>query len=249
MRLLRVLIDRALNEIRRVPGATVPAVVAPTLVMLGITGLLGGLADTPGFTEAPNYITFLLPWGLLQAAAFAGGATGVNLARDIEDGFLDRLLVAPISRSTVLISNAAGAAARTIPALVVMLAVGAIFGAVFPGGGGALVAAITALAFAMVAAGWAMFIALTTRSQAAAPLMQAPLLVALILTDAFAPMDSLAGWLQTIAELNPVTAILNLARDAFTGTLDWSTVWPGLLALAGTAAVLYALAWRRLQRT
>lgn len=248
MSLLRVLVQRALNEIRRVPGATVPAVVAPTLVLLGITALLGKLADSPDFTAAPNYITFLLPWGLLQAASFAGGAVGVNLARDVEEGFLDRLLVSPISRSTVLVSNAAGAAARTIPALVVMLVVAAIFGADFPGVDGILIASLAALGFAILAAGWAMFVALVTRSQAAAPLMQAPVLVTLILTSAFAPMDSLAGWLRSIAELNPVTAILNLTRDAFTGTLEWAHVWPALLALAGVAALLYGLAWKRLQR-
>lgn len=249
MNLLKVLIERALNEIRRVPGATVPAVVAPTLVLLGITGVLGKLADTPKFLEAPNYITFLLPWGLLQAASFAGGATGVNLARDVEEGFLDRLLVAPMPRSMVLVSNAAGAAARTVPAIIVMLVVGAIFGADFPDLGGTLIMSAAALGFAMLAAGWAMFIALVTRSQSAAPLMQAPVLVSLILTSAFAPMENLAGWLHSIAQLNPVTAVLNLGRDAFAGSLQWGHVWPGLLALAGGAAVLYGLAWKRLQRT
>lgn len=249
MSLLRVLVDRALNEIRRVPGATIPAVVAPTLVLLGITGVLGKLADTPGFVQAPNYITFLLPWGVLQAASFAGGATGVNLARDIEDGFLDRLLVSPMPRALVLLSSAASAAARTVPAIVVMLVVAAIFGAEFPGLGGVLVMCATGLGFAIIAAGWAAFIALKTRSQAAAPLMQAPVLVTLILTSAFAPIGQLAGWLHTIASVNPVTAILNLGRDAFTGSLEWGHVWPGLLAIVGGAAVLYTLAWKRLQRT
>lgn len=246
---LTVLVDRALNEIRRVPGATVPAVVAPTLVLLGITGVLGKLADTTQFTHAPNFITFLLPWGLLQAASFAGGATGVNLARDAEEGFLDRLLVAPMPRSMVLLSNAAGAAARTVPAIVVMLAVAAIFGADFPGPGGVLIVSAVALGFAMLAAGWAMFIGLVTRSQSAAPLMQAPVLVSLILTSAFAPTAALAGWLRPIAELNPVTAILNLGRDAFTASLAWGHVWPGLLALVGGVILLYGLAWKRLQRT
>jgi ABC-type multidrug transport system permease subunit len=249
MSLLRVLVDRTLNEIRRVPGATVPAVVAPTLVLLGITGVLGKLADTPDFIAAPNYITFLLPWGLLQAASFAGGATGVNLARDVEEGFLDRLLVSPMPRALVLLSNAVGAAARTVPAIVVMLVVAALFGADFPGIGGVLVMCAAALGFAMIAAGWAMFIALVTRSQSAAPLMQAPVLVTLILTSAFAPIDNLAGWMRTIAQVNPVTAILNLGRDAFTASLEWDHVWPGVLALVGGAALLYGLAWKRLQRT
>ena len=248
MRLLRILVDRALNEIRRVPGATVPAVVAPTLVLLGVTAVLGKLAETPGFVATENYITFLLPWGLLQAAAFAGGATGVNLARDIEDGFLDRLLTSPMPRVFVLVSNAVSAAARTVPAMILMIVVAALLGADLGGVDGVLVMCATALAFAMIAAGWAMFIALVTRSQSAAPLMQAPLLVALILTVAFAPIDSLADWLSTIASVNPVTALLNLGRSPITTGVGWEQVWPALLASIAGATVLYSLAWMRLRR-
>ena len=50
----------------------------------------GRAARLPGFT-AEDFRTYIVPVGLLQGAAFAGAATGVNMARDIERGWFDRL--------------------------------------------------------------------------------------------------------------------------------------------------------------
>ena len=88
------LVRRALNEITRVPGAAIPGVLAPTIFMIGLSGVFGEAARIPGF-EATDFRTFIVPVGLLQGAGFTGAATGVNLARDIEQGWFDRLLRLP----------------------------------------------------------------------------------------------------------------------------------------------------------
>ena len=88
---IAVLVKRALNEITRVPGAAIPGVLAPTIFFLGLTSVFGSLTLLPGFTTS-SYQSFLIPVSLLQGAGFTGAATGVNLARDIEQGWFDRLL-------------------------------------------------------------------------------------------------------------------------------------------------------------
>jgi len=80
---VRALIRRSANEILRVPGAAIPGVLAPTIFFLGLTAVFGGLTALPGFT-ADEYQSFIIPISLLQGAGFTGAATGVNLARDIE---------------------------------------------------------------------------------------------------------------------------------------------------------------------
>ena len=82
------------NELVRVPGAAIPGVLAPTIFMLGLTSVFGNLTLLPGFTT-DSYHSFLIPVSLMQGAGFTGAATGVNLARDIELGWFDRLLVSP----------------------------------------------------------------------------------------------------------------------------------------------------------
>ena len=83
------------------PGAAIPGVLAPTIFFLGLTSVFGSLTLLPGFTTH-SYQSFLIPVSLLQGAGFTGAATGVNLARDIEQGWFDRLLASPAPRPVLL---------------------------------------------------------------------------------------------------------------------------------------------------
>src|SRR5215210_5998753 len=89
---------RSLNEITRVRGAILPATIAPLIFLLGMSGQFGSLTDLTGF-PTDSYLSWIVPLSCLQGAGFAGAATGVNLARDIEQGWFDRLLLAPVPRA------------------------------------------------------------------------------------------------------------------------------------------------------
>src|SRR5213083_906921 len=102
LRSIGVLTRRAFNEILRVPTGALPGVLAPTIFMLGLSAVFGAASKLRGFGDVESFRTFIVPVGLLQGAGFTGAATGVNLARDIEQGWFDRLLVAPMSRPTLL---------------------------------------------------------------------------------------------------------------------------------------------------
>ena len=106
------LIRRAANEILRVPGAAIPGVLAPTIFFLGLTAVFGNLTLLPAF-DTDSYQSFIIPVSMLQGAGFTGAATGVNLARDIEQGWFDRLLASPAPRPALL----AGMVALGQPAL------------------------------------------------------------------------------------------------------------------------------------
>ena len=90
-----------MNEILRVPGAAIPGVLAPTIFFLGLTAVFGNLTCCPA-SPPTSYLSFIIPVSLLQGAGFTGAATGVNLARDIEQGWFDRLLASPAPRPALL---------------------------------------------------------------------------------------------------------------------------------------------------
>ena len=76
---------------------------------------------------------------MLQGAGFTGAAAGVNLARDIEGGWTDRLLVSPAPRWVLLAGTVLSASARSlIPATSVFL-IALLLGAGWPGVDGLLV--------------------------------------------------------------------------------------------------------------
>jgi ABC-type multidrug transport system permease subunit len=248
METIRALMRRALNEILRVPGAAIPGVLAPTIFFLGLTAVFGNLTLLPGFTS-DSYQSFLIPVSLMQGAGFTGAATGVNLARDIEQGWFDRLLASPAPRPVLLAGLVLSASFRALVPAAVLLVIGFSLGVHWPGPGGLAIALLITMGMAIVAAAWGTTIALKFKSQSASPLMQAGMLVLILTTTAYAPLALLSGWLQEVARYNPVTQVVEAARQGFVGPVTWGETWPGLLALAGLTALLVALALRGMQRT
>jgi len=223
-----VLWRRSLNEVLRVRGALLPATIAPVVFLLGMSGQFGRLTGLELF-PTDSYLSWIVPLSCLQGAGFAGAATGSNLARDIEQGWFDRLLVAPVPRPLLVIGPILGGVTRSlVPATVVLIA-GLALGAELTGG---------------------VFIAVTFRTQQAGPLMQQGVFLAVFLSTAYTPEVLLRGWLANVAEYNPVTYVLELARQATVSGIEPSLAhtWPGLLALAAMIAVLGALALAGLRR-
>jgi ABC-type multidrug transport system permease subunit len=241
---------RSLNEVLRVRGALLPATIAPVIFMLGITGQFGRLTGLEGF-PTDSYISWIVPLSCLQGAGFAGAAVGANLARDIEQGWFDRLLVAPVPRPLLVVGPILGAVSRSLVPATVVLVVGLIIGADLTGGVyGLFCLYFAAAAFCATAALWGVFMAVTFRTQQAGPLMQQGVFLAVFLSTAYTPEVLLQGWLAEAAALNPVTHVLELARQATVEGIEpsFANTWPGVVALAGMAAVLGSLAVTGLRR-
>jgi ABC transporter DrrB family efflux protein len=242
------LIRRARNEILRVPAAAIPGVLAPTIFFLGLTAVFGNLTQLPGFTT-DTYQSFIIPVSLMQGAGFTGAATGVNLARDIEQGWFDRLLVSPAPRPVLLAGLVLSASLRSLVPATVLLTVGLALGIEWPGLDGLAIALVLVMAMGTAAALWGSAIALKFKSQSAAPLMQAGMFTLILTTTAYAPLELLTGWLQDVARVNPVTQVIEAARQGFIGPVTWAETWPGLVAMAGLIAILAFFALRGMRRT
>src|SRR5215213_9758779 len=186
LRIAAALIRRAGNEILRVPGAAIPGVLAPTIFFLGLTAVFGNLTHLRGF-DTDTYQNFIIPVSLLQGAGFTGAATGVNLARDIEQGWFDRLLASPAPRPVLLAGLVLSAALRCLLPATFLLIVGFAVGVHWPGLLGLLIAITLVMGMAVVAATWGTSLALRFRTQSAAPIMQVGMLLAVLLTTAYAP--------------------------------------------------------------
>jgi ABC-2 type transport system permease protein len=245
---IRALVTRSRNELLRVPGAAIPGVLAPTIFFLGLNGVFGNLTELRGF-DTESYLSFIIPVSMLQGAGFTGAATGVNLARDIEQGWFDRLLASPAPRSVLLAGMVASASIRALIPAVLLLCVALPLGADWPGLLALLLAFVLVMTTAAVAACWGTMLALKYKTQSAAPLMQAGMFILVLFTTAYAPLDLLQGWLQDVATVNPMTQVIEAVRQGFIGGLSWNETWPGILALAGLLALFSSLALRGMRRT
>ncbi len=247
LRTIGALMRRGLNEILRVPAGAIPGVLAPTIFMLGLSAAFAEAARLPGFS-ADDFRTFIVPVGMLQGAGFTGAATGINLARDIEQGWFDRLMLAPAKRPVLLAGVVGSACLRCLLPASFLLIVAFGLGVSWPGVGALALAALLIMGLAAAAACYATVLALRFRTQQAAPLMQVGTFVAVLFTTAYVPRELLADWLRAIADVNPVTHVLEGVRQGFVGDVTWAATWPALLALAGLVAVFGALAVRGMRR-
>ncbi len=217
--------------------------------MIGLSGVFGAAAHLRGFPAVDSFRTYIVPVGLLQGAGFTGAATGVNLARDIEQGWFDRLLVAPVPRVVLLLGTVLSASLRSLLPASVLLATGFALGVSWPGVGGFVLALFFVAAMAAVAACWGITLALRFRTQQAAPLIQVVVFASILLTTAYAPAKLLQPWLRDVSDVNPVNHVLIGVRQGFLDQVTWSDTWPALLAVAGLAALLGTFAVRGLRRT
>jgi ABC-2 type transport system permease protein len=245
---IAALMARAKNELLRVPGAAIPGVLAPTIFFLGLNGVFGALTQLKGFTTG-TYESFIVPVSMLQGAGFTGAAAGVNLARDIEGGWTDRLLASPAPRWVLLAGTVLAASARALIPATFVFVIALLLGAGWPGIGGLLVAYFMVAAMAAVAACWGSALALRFKSQSAAPLMQAGMMALVLTTTAYAPLALLQPWMKSVAEVNPVTEVIEAARQGFVGSVTLANTWPGVVALLGLLTVLGAWALREMRRT
>lgn len=247
LRVSAALIRRALNEILRVPGAAIPGVLAPTIFMLGLSFTFGKTANLPGFT-ADDFRTFIVPVGLLQGAGFTGAATGVNLARDIEQGWFDRLLLCPAPRAALLAGVVGSAGLRALLPGTFLFCVAMSFGVDFPSIQALLLTIVLIIGLASAMACFSVTLALFFRTQQAAPLMQVASFIGVLFTTSYSPKPLLTDWLRTIADINPVTLVLEGIRQGFVADPTWAKTWPALLAVVGLVAVLGSFAARGLRR-
>jgi ABC-type multidrug transport system permease subunit len=247
LQMIAALMRRGLNEILRVPGGAIPGVLAPTIFMLGMAAVFGKAATLDGYGDV-SFLAFILPVGMLQGAGFTGAATGVNLARDIERGWFDRMLLAPAPRPVLLAGVVLSASLRALLPASFLLIVALALGVDWPGLLELGLAAVLVMGLAAVMACYATLVALRFRTQQAAPLMQVGSFVAVLFTTAYAPRELLSGWLGAIADVNPVTHVLEGARQGFVGDVTWAQTWPALLSIAGLVLVFGALAVRGMGR-
>ncbi|CAN5708957.1 N/A [soil metagenome] len=240
--------ERSLKLIPRLPSTFVPSLVMPLFLTISFAGAFSGLVLLPGF-PADKAIDWFVPMTTLQGGAFAGITTGMGVARDLENGFYDRLLASPASRTALVAGPLLASLLRGLIPLTLLLVVALLGGAHFYGGlAGVGTLAIATLGIALVAGAWALGLALRFKTQQVAPLMQTGVFLTVFLSTAQMPINLLTGWLHEVARFNPMTNVLALAREGFLGDVTWAGTRPGLVALAGMLAVVLAFAARSMQR-
>ncbi|MFP4511743.1 MAG: ABC transporter permease [Acidimicrobiales bacterium] len=232
----------------RIPAALIPTVAMPMFFVVAFSGAFSAITGIRGF-PTDNILSWMVPFAILQGASFAGMGTAFSTARDIEDGFYNRLLLAPTRRWALVLGPMIFAGLRALIPFVVVVPVALVAGVSVPAGPVALVPlALGCVGVGTVAGLWGLGIAYRFQSQRAGAIVQLGIFSVMFLSIGQAPLEVMEGWLHTVARINPMTNVLRFARQGFIGDLSWADTWPALVALAVSVLALGAFAARQFRR-
>lgn len=239
---------RNLVQVRNDPAQLVDAIVMPMVLTLVFVYLLGG-AIAHG---QHNYLQYLMPGIMVQAAGFGAQPTGLGLNLDFSKGVMDRFRALPIARSAVLTGRVLADTCRILLGQFVLIGFALAIGFRTGADPGRVIAAVVLVLLYGAALTWvSAFVGLSVRNpqtvQSVGFLWMMPVQFA---SSLFVPTATLPGWLRAFAQVNPVTHVINATRSLLTPDAAVPDLPIALAWLAGLIAVFAPLAvWQYRRRT
>lgn len=250
LRQTQALSRRAVIRTLRIPQAWVPSLFFPLMLMAIFSGSFAQAPGRiPGFPEVAGFIDFVIAGIILQAVLISGTSQGAALAIDIEGGFFDRLVSSPVSRLALVSSRILANVVQGIAYALFFIGIAMVFGARIEYGflGFLLVLVFTAL---LAAAAGSLGVVLALRSGSAEAAQGSfPLFFALMFfSSAFFPRETMDGWFKVVADLNPISYIVEGMRVPIVGIGDTTDVLIGLALVVGLVALGFIACLMALKR-
>ncbi len=235
---------RAVREVVRYPEATIPTLFIPLFFLVVNIGQVSKtFPSTTPFLKGQGYVAFQLPVSLMFAVATA--TSGLALVTEIDLGYFDKLLVAPIRRSSIIFGRLSADLVRGIAGSTLVLLVGIALGArVESGVAGAVVIVLLSALFGVAYAGFGVLVALRTRNVQATQSSFLLFFPLLFLTPNFVPFDRLSSLMETLARINPVSYVIVGLRSLVIDGWDLGKIAVCLLVILGMGVILIAACLR-----
>jgi ABC-2 type transport system permease protein len=237
-----VLARRSLARIAREPETLMDVTIQPILFVLLFAYVFGGAIALPG---GGSYHEYLIGGMLAMGLAATAPGTAVALVTDMSSGLIDRFRSLPTARSAVLAGRTISDLVTQVIGTVVVAGVGLAIGwRIHSSLADAAVAFGLALLFGYAFTWLGACLGMVLRSPEAAQQMGFVLFLPLtFVSNAFVPTQAMPGWLQPIAEWNPMSAVAAASRHLFGNPNPAASVpaWPMQhpeLAVLGWSVVL-----------
>ena len=242
-----VLTKRSIARIRREPETLSEVTIQPVMFVLMFAYVFGGAINIPGGGSYHEYlIGGMLGMGLAQTAP----GTAVAVVTDMSTGLIDRFRSLPMSRAAVLTARTIADLLTQLIGALVVAGVGLAIGwRVHTSAGDVIEAFALALLFGYAFTWAGVCLGMVLRSPEAA--QQTGFVIFLPLTfisSAFVPTQGMPGWLQPIAEWNPLSSLAAACRELFgnpnpaASVQVWPAQHPELAVLCWSAAMLVVFA-------
>jgi ABC-2 type transport system permease protein len=239
-----VVAKRTLVHFTRTPQLLVVATVQGAMFLLIFRYVFGGAISVPG---GISYVDFLVPGYVVTGVLFSGMGAAAGVAEDVQQGVVDRLRSLPIPRLAVAGGRALAETALVVWGAAVSTAIGFAVGFRPQGSiAGALFAFVLVVVFGFAFTWLFISIGLVSGSAQAAQGMALLVFPLTFVSSAYVPVATMPGWMQPIAEHQPITVMVDAVRswviDDPTAVLGHSPSYFTVRALLWSAAIILTFA-------
>jgi ABC-2 type transport system permease protein len=206
-----VVTKRNLTKVRRLPDLLLFSTIQPIMFVLLFAYVFGGSISIPGVP----YREYLMAGIFTQTVFIGASITAIGLASDLDKGIIDRFRSLPMSRAAVLIGRTNADLINNVFIVAIMVICGLVVGwrvHTSPVEAAAGFALLLAFGYAMswVTAVIGLSVSSVEVAQSAGLIWMFPMA---FVSNVFIASDTLPGWLQPVADWNPISSVALALRD------------------------------------
>ncbi|MFI6014386.1 ABC transporter permease [Streptomyces sp. NPDC051243] len=245
--------QRQLMVFVRQPAYAVITLIQPVIWLFMFGSLFKKVVELGGFGTT-SYLDYLVPGVVVMSALSSNLWAGMGTLDEIQRGTLDRFLTTPVSRAALMNGNVVNNGLVTAFQSVVIVLLGLLGGADYPGGAvGVAVLVLASVLLGTIFGALSNALGMLVRERESIIGINTFLLLPLtFLSSAFMAPSQMPGWMRHVADFNPLDWAMVAGRSAMSGRPDWGDVLlrgGGLLALAVAAVWLSIRTFRSYQRS
>ena len=218
---------RAVLKMRRTPEQFFDVTLQPILFTLMFTYIFGGAISG----DVQSYLPIIIPGILIQTVITTTLVTGTQLRDDMDKGVFNRFKSLPIARIAPLAGALLADTIRYGIAVTLTFAMGYIMG-FRPEGG---IWSVVAAGLLTIACSWciswifAFFGVVARNAQSVQGISMLILFPLTFLSNAFVPVNTLPGWMQTFVNINPISHLVSAVRELVNHGAIGNDFWYSLL--------------------
>jgi len=236
---------RELKPLLRNPFSVIFTLVQP-LFFLALFGPL--LARVTGL-ETGASLQWFVPGIIVMSALFGSSTTGSNLQLEMQSGSHERMLVAPIRRPALLLGRALKEILPVMMQALIIVAVVIPFGFRFEPAGVVLgLPLVAAFAVGLGALSYSLAIAVKENDWMFWAVQQTLLFPLMLLSGMLLPIDDAPTWMRALAQVNPLTHIVDAERSLFAGVVTDASVLYGVVAAVAVLGLGLTVGIKAIQR-
>ena len=231
---------REMKRFLRAKSRIIGALAMP-LFFLAFLGLGFRRMAIPGMEGDINYIQFLVPGIIGMSLLFSSTFGGLSVLWDKEFGFLKEIMVAPVSRVSIVLGRIAGGVTTALIQSVLILGISAFMGFKITSILSLLLGFLFMILISVTFLGLGLIFASKMKDmQGFSIVMNFVIFPLFFLSGALYPMENFPAWLRVISHMDPLTFGVDGLRAALLGASSYSLIFD-LILMSGFAVFMIAV--------